>query len=197
MATTAVKLERGEFVNEPFTDFSKPENRKAMEAALAKVASELGREYPIIIAGKKFHTEEKIRSINPSHPDQAVGVFQKGTPELATRAVEEANRAFASWRRVPTEQRVECLFRAGEILRRRRLEMNAWVVYEVGKTWPEADGDVAETIDFCEFYGREMLRLAKPQPLTPIPGERNYLAYIPLGAGVVIPPWNFPCAIMA
>ncbi len=197
MATTAVKLERGEFVNEPFTDFSKPENRKAMEAALAKVKSEFGREYPIIIAGKTFQTEEKIRSINPSHPDQVVGVFQKGTPELAHHAVEEANRAFASWRRVPAEQRVECLFRAGDILRQRRFEMNAWVVYEVGKTWPEADADVAETIDFCEFYGREMLRLAKPQPLTPIAGERNYLAYIPLGVGVVIPPWNFPCAIMA
>lgn len=197
MATAGVKLERGEFVNEPFTDFSKPENRKAMEEALAKVRGELGREYPLIIAGERVLSSDKIRSINPSHPDQVVGVCQKGTPELAQRAVEEAHRAFGSWKRVPAEQRVECLFRAADILRRRKFEMAAWVTYEVGKTWPEADADVAETIDFCEFYGREMLRLAGPQPLTPLRGEKNYLVYIPLGVGVVIPPWNFPCAIMA
>ncbi|MFQ5817581.1 MAG: L-glutamate gamma-semialdehyde dehydrogenase [Terriglobia bacterium] len=196
MATAAVKFARGKFVNEPFTDFSKPENRQAMEAALAKVRGELGREYPLILGGKKIQTREKIRSTNPSHPDQVVGVFQKGTPELAHGAVEAASRAFESWKRVPAAQRVECLFRTRDILRRRKLELAAWVCYEVGKTWPEADGDLAETIDFCEFYGREMLRLAGPQTLTPVAGEKNYLVYIPLGVGVVIPPWNFPCAIM-
>ncbi len=197
MTTAPVKLQRGEFVNEPFTDFSKPENRRAMEEALKKVAGQLGREYALRIAGEAVETAEKIRSINPSHANQVVGIFQKATIELANRAVEEANRAFEHWKRVPAEERVEVLFRAGDILRQRKFEMAAWVCYEVGKTWPEADADIAETIDFCEFYGREMLRLAGPQPLTPMRGEKNYLVYIPLGVGVVIPPWNFPCAIMA
>ncbi|MGH9862418.1 MAG: L-glutamate gamma-semialdehyde dehydrogenase [Candidatus Acidiferrales bacterium] len=197
MATTAVKAERGQFVNEPFTDFSRPENRQAMEAALAQVRAELGREYPIVIAGEKIVSEGKIRSLNPAHPDQVVGVFQKGTPELAARAVEAASAAFESWKRVPAQERAEYVFRASDLLRQRKFEMASWIVYEVGKTWPEADADVAETIDFCEFYAREMLRLAGPQPLTPMAGEKNYLIYIPLGVGVVIPPWNFPCAIMA
>ncbi len=197
MVTAEVMLKRGEFTNEPLTDFSKPENRVGMEAALKKVAGELGREYPLIIGGEKIHTPEKIRSINPSHPEQVVGIFQKATVELANRAVEEADRAFNSWKRVPAEERVAVLFRAGELLRRRKFEFCAWLTYEIGKTWPEADADIAETIDFCEFYGREMLRLSGPQPVTPVKGEKNVLVYIPLGVGVVIPPWNFAGAIMA
>jgi len=196
MVTTERKVQRGEFTNEPLVDFSNPENRRAMEEALKKVAGELGREYPIYIAGEKVETPEKVRSTNPSRPEQVVGVFQKATIELARRAVEEAHRTFERWKGVPAEERAECLFRAADILRHRKFEMSAWLCYEVGKTWPEADADVAETIDFAEFYGREMLRLAGPQPLTPVKGERNYLVYIPLGVGVVIPPWNFPCAIM-
>ncbi len=196
MVTAERKVQRGAFSNEPLADFSKPENRRAMEEALKKVAGELGREYPIYIAGEKVETPEKLRSTNPSRPEQVVGVFQKATIELARRAVEEAHRAFERWKGVPAEERAACLFRTADTLRRRKFEMSAWLCYEVGKTSPEADADVAETIDFAEFYGREMLRLAGPQPLTPVKGERNYLAYIPLGVGVVIPPWNFPCAIM-
>jgi 1-pyrroline-5-carboxylate dehydrogenase len=192
---TATETRRGEFRNEPFVDFSKPENKKAMEQALEKVKGELGREYPLLIGGEEVRTPDKIKSVNPSHPDQIVGVFQKGTVELANKAVEAAFAAFDKWKRVPAADRAECLFRAADILRKRRLELNAWLIYEVGKTWPEADGDVAETIDFCEFYGRQMLRLAEPQPVTPVPGENNKLVYIPLGVGAVIPPWNFPAAI--
>jgi 1-pyrroline-5-carboxylate dehydrogenase len=97
---------------------------------------------------------------------------------------------------VPAEERVACVYRTAEILRKRRYELDAWLVYEIGKTWPEADADIAELIDFCEYYGREAERLAAPQPLTPMRGEKNYLRYIPLGVGVVIPPWNFAAAIM-
>jgi 1-pyrroline-5-carboxylate dehydrogenase len=196
MTTAPVKLHRGEFANEPLVDFSKPENRRAMEEALARVKGELGREYPLLIDGEKFETPDKLRSINPSRTDQVVGTFSKATVELANRAIESAHRAFDSWKRVPAEQRVEILFRAGDILRKRKFEMSAWLVYETGKTWPEADADTAELIDFCEFYGREMLRLSGPQPVTPIVGEKNFLVYIPLGVGVVIPPWNFAAAIM-
>jgi len=195
MTAPVTAVRHGEFRNEPILDFSKPENRAPMEEALRKVRGELGREYPLWIGGETVRAEEKIRSFNPSRPDQVVGVFEKGTIELASRAVEAADAAFNRWKRVPAEERAECLFRAGAILRRRRFEMDAWISYEVGKTWPEADADTAETIDFCEFYAREMLRLAGPQACTPVAGEKNYLVYIPLGAGVVIPPWNFPSAI--
>ena len=197
MATAETKPQASEFANEPFIDFSRPENRAHMEAALKKVAGELGREYPMYIGGQKVITTEKKVSTNPSHPSQVIGVFQSATVDMANQAVESAAKAFESWKRVPAEQRVQCLFRAAQILRERKYEMNALIVYEAGKTWPEADADTAETIDFLEFYGREMLRLAGPQKVVPIKGEKNYLVYIPLGVGVVIPPWNFPAAIMA
>ena len=196
MATAEQKLHVSEFTNEPFVDFSKPENRRAMEEALKKVAAEFGREYAMYIGGKRVTTSEKRASTNPSHPSQAIGMFQVATAEMAKLAVEAAHKAFDSWKRVPTERRAECLFRAAKILRERKFEISALMCYEVGKTWPEADADTAETIDFCEFYGREMLRLAGPQKLTPMKGEKNYLVYIPLGVGAIIPPWNFPCAIM-
>jgi 1-pyrroline-5-carboxylate dehydrogenase len=115
---------------------------------------------------------------------------------MANQAVEAAARAFERWKRVPAEERVACVYRTAEILRKRRYELDAWLVYEIGKTWPEADADIAELSDFCEYYGREAERLAAPQPLTPMRGEKNYLRYIPLGVGVVIPPWNFAAAIM-
>lgn len=197
MATAEQKLQVSEFVNEPFIDFSRPENKTRMEAALKKVATEFGREYPMYIGGQKVITVDKKSSTNPSHPTQVIGVFQSATADMANQAVEGAARAFESWKRVPAEQRVQCLFRIAQILRERKFEMNALICYEAGKTWPEADADTAETIDFMEFYGREMLRLAGPQKVTPMKGEKNYLIYIPLGVGVVIPPWNFPAAIMA
>ena len=196
MTSPATTLHRGEFHNEPFTDFSKPENRAAMEAALKKVKSEFGREYPLVIGGQKITTAEKIKSHNPSHPEDVIGIFQKATVELANQAVEAASKAFDRWKHVTAEERVACAYRAADILRKRRFELNAWLSYEIGKTWPEADADIAELIDFCEYYGREALRLAAPQKLTPMRGEKNYLKYIPLGVGVVIPPWNFAAAIM-
>ena len=196
MATAEQKLHVSEFTNEPFVDFSKPENRRAMEEALKKVAAEFGREYAMYIGGKRVTTSEKRASTNPSHPSQAIGMFQVATAEIAKQAVEAAHNAFDAWKRVPVERRAECLFRAAKILRQRKFEISALMCYEVGKTWPEADADTAETIDFCEFYGREMLRLGGPQKLTPLKGEKNYLVYIPLGVGAIIPPWNFPCAIM-
>jgi len=196
MTAPATTLQHGEFKNEPFIDFSKPENRKAMEDALKLVKSRFGREYPLIIGGEKITTAEKTQSTNPSHPSDVIAIFQKATVEMANQAVEAAHQAFGRWKRVPAEERVACVYRAAEILRQRRFELDAWLVYEIGKTWPEADGDIAELIDFCEYYGREMLRLSGPQPLTPMRGERNYLRYIPLGVGVVIPPWNFAAAIM-
>jgi 1-pyrroline-5-carboxylate dehydrogenase len=185
-----------EFANAPFLDFSKPENARAMRDALEKVRSQLGGEYDIVIGGERIKGTGTFRSTNPSRPSEVVGVHQSATPEIAKRAIEVAAETFLSWSRRPARERADYLFAAAEGIRRRRCEFSAWMVYEVGKTWPEADGDTAEAIDFLEFYGREMLRYAADQPLTRYPGEKNDLLYIPLGVGVVIPPWNFPLAIM-
>ena len=186
-----------EFRNEPLTDFSKEENAQAMRAALEKVKSELGREYPLVIAGERIRTDAKLDSINPANRTQVVGRFQKATKELANRAVESANDAFQTWRNTSPQKRADLLFRVAAILRERKHELSAWMIHEVAKTWAEADGDTAEAIDFLEFYGREMLRYAGDQPLVKISGEENHLDYIPLGVVAVIPPWNFPLAIMA
>ncbi|HEY1471196.1 MAG TPA: L-glutamate gamma-semialdehyde dehydrogenase [Candidatus Acidoferrum sp.] len=197
MATAEAKLHVPEFTNEPFIDFSQPDNRKKMEGALKKVASEFGREYPMWIGGKKVITTGKRKSTNPSRPSQVIGMFQDASKEQAAEAIEAADNYFNTWKKVPAEQRVRYIFKAAQLVRERKFELAALVCYEVGKSWVEADADIAETIDFCEFYGREMLRLSEPQKLTPMRGERNYLTYIPLGVGAIIPPWNFPCAIMA
>lgn len=186
-----------EFRNEAFTDFSKEENASAMRAAIAKVQSELGREYPLVIGGERITTEGKLESINPANRTQVVGKFQKATKELASRAVETAHQTFQTWKHTSPADRAAIVFRVAEILRERKHELSAWMIHEVAKTWAEADGDTAEAIDFCEFYAREMLRYGSPQPLVPIKGEENVLEYIPLGVGAVIPPWNFPLAIMA
>src|SRR5213080_2993336 len=184
------------FKNQPFIDFSKEENRKAQIEALEQVTSELGRKYPLIIGGEKIMNEDTFTSVNPSQPDQVIGYFSRATVEQANAAVQAAATAFESWKHVPAEERAGYLFAAADLMRERRFEFNAWMIYEVGKSWPEADGDTAEAIDFMEFYAREMMRLAEDQPLVKIEGEDNQLVYIPLGVGAVIPPWNFPGAIM-
>ena len=188
---------QGEFVNEPFVNFAAPENARAMRAALAHVATQLGREYDLIIGGHREKTTGKITSLNPARPAQVVGVHQKAGAEHAQEAMDAALRAFHSWSRVPVETRASLLLSAAAIIRERKAEFSAWLTYEVGKNWAEADADVAETIDFLEFYAREALRLKNATTPIQLPGERNRLMYIPLGVGAVIPPWNFPFAIMA
>src|SRR6516162_2505555 len=188
---------QGGFRNEPFTDFKHPDQARAMRAALEQVAGQLGREYDLVIGGERFKTGGKIRSLNPARPTQVVGIHQKAGGEHAEQAMQAALRAFETWSRVSTDQRVSLLLGAAEIIRERKLEFCAWLTYEVGKNWAEADADVAETIDFLEFYSREALRLAKAETPIQLPGEFDQLLYIPLGVGAVIPPWNFPFAIMA
>ncbi|MBD8500053.1 L-glutamate gamma-semialdehyde dehydrogenase [Paenibacillus arenosi] len=185
------------FRNEPFTAFTVEANRQAMEQALKQVKSELGRSYPLIINGEKIVTEKQVISINPGNKDEVIGHLSQADAELAQRAIAVADATFQTWQYVDPEVRAGYLFKAAAVMRRRKFEYSAWLVYEVGKNWGEADADVAEAIDFLEFYGREMIRLSGPQPLTVLEGEDNRLTYIPLGVGVVIPPWNFPLAIMA
>jgi 1-pyrroline-5-carboxylate dehydrogenase len=187
---------RPEFQNEPFTDFSRPENRAAFESALKTVRAEIGREHPVVIGGERMILPEKIRSVNPARHAEVLGTFQAATSDLARRAVDVAGQAFADWSRVAPERRAQVLFDAAAEIRARKHEFSAVMVLEAGKSWPEADGDTAEAIDFLEFYGREMLRYGGEQPLTRIPTEENRLVYLPLGVGAVIPPWNFPLAIL-
>jgi 1-pyrroline-5-carboxylate dehydrogenase len=197
MIESAASRARTPFKNSPLTDFTKPENRQAQEAALEQVKSELGQTYPLVIGGKKIMNEATFASVNPSQPDQVIGYFARATVEQVDEAVQAAISAFESWKRVPSEERAGYLFAAADLLSQRRFYYNAWMIYEVGKSWVEADADTAEAIDFMEFYAHEMLRLAEEQPLVRIEGEDNELVYIPLGVGAVIPPWNFPGAIMA
>ncbi|HEV3468301.1 MAG TPA: L-glutamate gamma-semialdehyde dehydrogenase [Pyrinomonadaceae bacterium] len=191
------QMQHDEFRNEQFTDFGKEENARAMREALERVRSELGREYPLVIGGERVTTGNLHESYNPARKTEVVGRFHKADAALARAAVERAHETFRTWSRTLPQQRADLLFRVASLLRERRHYFSAWMIHEVAKTWPEADGDTAEAIDFCEFYAREMLRYAGPQPLTRIEGEDNRLEYIPLGVGVVIPPWNFPLAIMA
>jgi 1-pyrroline-5-carboxylate dehydrogenase len=192
-----IQLHEGPFVNEPLVDFSKEENARKMRAAIEKVRAQLGREHELVIGGKRIKTSDKIKSINPSKPSQVVGLHQKAGKDHVEPAMKAALQAFESWSRTSAEERASLLFRVGDLLRERKFEFCAWLVFEVSKNWAEADGDIAETIDFCEYYSREALRLSKTELPVQMPGERDTLRYIPLGVGAVIPPWNFPCAIMA
>ncbi|HEV2354278.1 MAG TPA: aldehyde dehydrogenase family protein, partial [Puia sp.] len=196
MMESATTRARIPFKNEEILDFSKPENRQPQQAALEKARGELGQTYPLIINGKQIKGASTFASVNPSQPDQVIGHFARATVEQVNEAVQAAATAFESWKHVPAEERAGYLFAAADLMKERRLYFNAWMIYEVGKSWAEADGDTAEAIDFMEYYAREMMRLADEQPIVRIEGEDNKLVYVPLGVGAVIPPWNFPCAIM-
>src|SRR6201993_902900 len=188
---------QGEFRNEPFVDFSNHENAHAMKEALDRVGDQLGHEYELVIGGERVRTAGKIESRNPAKPAQVVGIHQKAGAEHAEKAMQAALKAFETWKYAPVEERASLLLNAAEIIRTRKFEFCAWLTYEVGKNWAEADADVGETIDFLNFYAREALRLASATTPIQYPGEHNELLYIPLGVGAVIPPWNFPFAIMA
>ena len=184
------------FKNEPSVDFSNPENARRMRAAIEKVRNELGREYDLVIGGRHLKTAEKTNSLNPAKPSEIVGIHQAAGASEVEPAMQAALKAFETWKFASVEERTNLLFRVSALLRERKFELMAWLVFEVGKNWPEADGDIAELIDFCDLYALEALRLSKAEPPVQLPGERDWLRYIPLGVGAVIPPWNFPGAIM-
>ena len=187
------------FKHEPFTDFSLEENQKAQKEALHQVEQMLGKEYPLLIDGEEVYTDDKIVSTNPGNKDEVIGKVSKANKELAEKAIQSANEHFEWWRKSTAEMRADILFRTAAIIRRRRFEFNAWIIKEGGKPWKEADADIAEGIDFLEYYGRQMLEIDSGKGLDIVsrPIENNRFSYIPLGAGVVISPWNFLFAIMA
>ena len=185
------------FVNEVYADFTAPDVWAKAEAALALVRSQLGRDYDLWIAGASHRTGDLLISVNPSRPAEVVGRHHKASAELANRAIEDAHAYAAVWGRTSAVDRARLLTGAAALLRARKFEFDAWLVLEAGKTWPEAEAEVGEAIDFCEYYARQMVRFASPESVVQMPGERDDLVYLPLGAGVIIPPWNFPLAILA
>jgi len=185
------------FQNEPFQNFALPETKQKMQSAIAAVASQLGQTYPFVVNGETIPTTTEIVSTNPANPSQVIGRHAEALPEHVDHAVETAQAAFASWSKVPSPERVALLRRAAQLIRDRHFEFCAWLSWEVGKNFAEADADVGETIDFLEFYALEAEKLAAATTPIQYPGETNKLRYIPLGVGAVIPPWNFPLAIMA
>ncbi len=180
---------------EPYVNFAEPDSREKMIAALRDVRAKLGRTYPLRIGHQRIETDGKINSIMPANNDTVVGYVSKAGQDHAEQAIRTAAETFKSWRRVKPATRARILFKAAAIMRRRLYELTAWECFEESKSWIEGYADVCEAIDFLEFYGREMVRLGAPQEVTPFPDEDNELLYIPLGVGVVIPPWNFPLAI--
>lgn len=185
-----------QFSNEPVLDYSLAANRAAMQEALANVRSGLGRHHPLIIGSRRIDTSREIASVNPSRHKEVVGYVSQADVAEADAAMDAAWNAFGMWSRTSAEARASTILRLAGIMRRRRLELAAWLVLEVSKNWAEADGDVAEAIDFCEFYAREAIRYGRMNPVCSHPSEINTQRYIPLGVGVIISPWNFPLAIL-
>ena len=185
------------FAPEPYVDFNQDEPSRKMIAALEQVRSELGRTYPLWINGEAVTTSEQFHSTSPADPDLVIGTFAKANVDLADKAVKSAAEAFKEWSRFDPDARARILIKGAHIMRRRHYELTAWMCFEESKSWIEGYADTAEAIDFLDFYGREMMRLAGAQPVTPFAGEENEVRYMPLGVGVVIPPWNFPLAICA
>ena len=186
------------YQTEPLTDFTKEENIKKYEEGLKIVESYLGQTYHIVIDGKRLETAKKMVSLNPANHAEIVGtIYQAGVAE-AEQAMQTALKAFESWKKVDPKVRADVLFKAAGILRKRKFEFAALMTKEAGKPWPEADADVAEAIDFLEYYGRQMLSLTRidDQILSRRNLERNEYTYIPLGVGAIISPWNFPLAIL-
>ena len=184
------------FENMPYQDYTNPAVAKAQKEAIDEIRKSFGKEYPNYVGGKEVLTDNKTNSYNPARKDELLGIFQKAGEEGAEEAMQSANKAFQTWKHVPAENRAEYLFKAADICRRRRNEINAWMITEAGKSYLEADADTCEAIDFLDFYGREAIRYSERQEVTYYPGEKNEYRYIPLGVGVCIPPWNFPFAIM-
>ncbi|HKA08689.1 MAG TPA: L-glutamate gamma-semialdehyde dehydrogenase [Gemmataceae bacterium] len=183
------------FKNEPPSDFSRDEVRRKMQAAVDRVRGDFGKTYPLVINGEAISTPEFVESLNPSHKLQVIGKVSKAMVQHAEQAIRAAKDAFPGWRDTDPAVRADYLRKVAQRFRERRFELNAWIVHETGKPWRESDADVAEAIDFCEYYAAEMVRLANPIR-TDVPGEENEYFYEPRGVAVIIAPWNFPLAIL-
>ena len=185
------------FRNEPYSDFSAPGPRAEYEEALETVSSKLGGHVPVVVGGRPVATDDRIVSVDPARPDVVVGTTGSASEAEAQLAIGAAKAAYADWSRRPAAERAEFVHRIGDLMAERKFELSAWMTLEAGKNWAEAEADVAEAIDFARYYAHQAMRLAEPVPVLEYPGESNESFLIPMGVGVVIPPWNFPLAILA
>src|SRR5437899_2522156 len=184
------------YKNAPLVSFVYKDSQEKMQSALREVRKRFGEKYPLVIGGEKVWMDELTPSVNPSAPNEIVGYGSEAAIPEAERAVKAARAAFGRWSRTPFEERARLLERAADILERRRFELAAVEVFEVGKPWNEADADIREAIDFCRFYAQQMRRLGRPKLTQQVPGEESYHHYWPRGVAFVIAPWNFPIAIL-
>lgn len=183
------------FVNEPPTDFSRASSRAALTEAIATVRARLGQTFSYLVPAGVKPSESVLVSRNPSAPDEVVGRLRGYAPADLNRVVQTALSRSQEWRATPPAHRADILISAAAAMRRRRFELAAWEIFETGKPWREADADVAEAIDFLEFYARDMQRMSRPYRLGHEPGELNHLIRSPRGLTAVLSPWNFPLAI--
>ncbi len=188
-------MEMRTFKNEPLIDWSSKKNQKRMVQALTTVRQKLGRNYPLIINGQYMFLSKSIISRNPSNFREVAGFVSSANSQMVDTACYAAYNAWDAWKKTPYKERARCLLRAAEIMRRRRLELIAWIIFEVGKSWQEADGDIAEAVDFLEFYARRMLEFGSARITKDIPGENNKTWYVPRGVVAVFGTWNFPFSI--
>ncbi|GAB4073047.1 L-glutamate gamma-semialdehyde dehydrogenase [Barrientosiimonas marina] len=184
------------YAHETETDFSDKQNYADYEAALRKVESQLGQDYPLVIGGERVYTDNKLTSVNPANTEQVIGRASMATKEHVEQAMESAKEAFKTWKKWTPEERAEVLFKAAAISRRHKHELSALMSFEANKPWGQADGDTAEAIDFMEYYGRQMVRLGQGREVNDRTDENNTFFYQPIGPGVAIPPWNFAYAIV-
>jgi RHH-type proline utilization regulon transcriptional repressor/proline dehydrogenase/delta 1-pyrroline-5-carboxylate dehydrogenase len=183
------------FVNEPLVDFTIPGNREAFPKAIRDIRKDLNKTYPLFINGRDVTTKDWLTSVNPANPTEILGRISLAGVDEVNNAIMAAKRAFPAWRDTTPDIRAACLFKAAAAARKRIIYLSALQVLEIGKQWDQAYADVAEAIDFLEFYAREMIRYGQPQPLGNAPGELNHYIYEPKGIAAVIAPWNFPLAI--
>jgi len=182
--------------SEPYSDFSNVVVAKKYRTALETVEDQLGERALLVIDGDHVDTSRSTQSINPARPDQIVGTSAMATKEHVDAALDAAWRAYGSWSRKTPQERASAIYRVGDLIAERTFEFAAWQTFEAGKNWAEAEADVAEAVDFCRYYAHQALRLAEPVEVHSYPGEVNESWLQPMGAGVVIPPWNFPLAIV-
>jgi RHH-type transcriptional regulator, proline utilization regulon repressor / proline dehydrogenase / delta 1-pyrroline-5-carboxylate dehydrogenase len=189
-------LDTQPFLNEPHTDFTLPREREKISAALKRLRQNIGKRHPLIINNKPVSTSDWLPSLNPANQKEIIGHAAQASITEADSALAAARAAQPKWARTAAAERAAILEKAASLMRRDKADLCALEILEAGKNWPEADADVAEAIDFCDFYAAVMRDLGRPKRTQPVAGETNVRHWWPRGVGVIIAPWNFPLAIL-
>ena len=193
---TSQQLEEHQaFHNEPLTDFSQQGSHAPIETALTNIRHKLNESHRYPLPGAMIPSGPELRTINPSQSEETISRFRSLAPSDIDSIVQTAKSAMNAWRSTPFQSRINILFQTASLMRSRRSALIAWEILETGKPWREADADVAEAIDFLEFYGRDMERIVKTSQLHSEPGEFNQIQHLPKGLAAIIAPWNFSLAI--